>query len=283
MKSREPLDYLNQLYCPDWCATSDFKKRTAHYLKRASCEYQLLLKDKRENENFVVLPAKVYAQIAALLYLTVQINYAAGNAIPEKVHTLDETASHFHVTLPSENSTTHTRLLSDDAFQDLDRNVICTIQDKGTAQKVIQSILYTVSQELPRPALVKEKTDNDNENDDGSDLFSGLIDLFDEDEEKDGILDIINTYDDTPFAELPCIDTTIPQLSQRMNTLLGDTLNSLYPRDHVCQCDDHLIVFHITGNTLVVDRVLSLDDHNLYLLFLKESDDFGDSVLEYLL
>lgn len=244
MKSRDPLDYLYQLGYLNYGFTSDFKKRTAYYLKSARINYMLLLKDKREKENFVVLPAKNYAQIAALLYLTEQINRAAGNAVPEKVHTLDKTALHFHVTLPSENSTTHTRLLSDDAFQDLDRNVIHAIHNQEAAQQTVQHILRTVCRALPRPALIEETDDDD---DTGLALLSDFID-FNDDEEK-------------------------VQLPKTLNKLFCDTLNSLPLRDHACQCDDYLIIFHVTENTLVVDRVLSLDDHNLYLLYEEEDDD----------
>lgn len=259
------------------------RRNLPNYLKRADHNCPFLIRDEQEKNNFTILTTKVYAQITALLYLTAQVNGA--NPAPEKVYSFDETASHFHVTLPPPDDTTYTRLFSDAAFQDLDRNVMQAIQDEETARLTVRHILRAVSHKLPLPAIVEKDPEEDL-----------LIDL----PEDDLADDLEYLYDDENgipvFKATPAhIEADIPQSAKSedeppvveetptpiehpkaLYKLFIDARRSLHLCDHAYQRGDYLILFHIADHTILVDRVLSLDDHNLYLLYEDEDDGLFD-------
>ena len=286
MKNFRPLAYQQHLRYYNLCYLSDFKKRTAHYLKWADHSYPFLVRDDKEKNNFAILPAKAYAQIAALLYLTERVHHASQP--PESVHSLDEIITHFQLdfTLISD---AYTRQFSDEAFQDLVRIFDENIHDEDASRLTIRHIIRTV-EKLPLPEIKEVDLDDD------TDIlldFDDNIDLGFDDDDADGDTDInageplalddLSSLCDSEEEEEESVQQVSQSISQkpaveifkyskRLEDLFKDALFSLHLRDHARVRGDNLIVFSIAENSVFVDRVLSIEDNNLYLLFEEEDE-----------
>ncbi len=202
--------------------------------------------------------------MTALLYLTACINHAIQPS--ESVHSFNEIITHFQLDF-TPKSDAYTRQFSDEAFQDLVRIFDENIHDEDTSRMTIRHIVRTV-EKFPLPALPEE----DFLDDDTAPISELDSIYFDTEEDFNKLYPSIKEDASQPVSEKPTGKAM--QRPEHLDNLLNETLSSLQLRDHARVRGDNLIIFNTAGNSVLIDRIFPLEDHNLYLLFMSDEETF---------